>query len=284
MLNLVVQKNTLGQKALTVAEYLVSAFPSEFIISHQINNDYKNIILTQIPNFYDKTGKIKSIIKAIHFIRPIYKLFPNQVTNGFSVFKHYNNFYKGYIPMFYPYDQKCPVPNKINIGYYDAPYRGTRQKCFDFIKKEAKNIDNMTILGQNSHIKHYIKKLIPSINIDCLSDKDKFFSNITHLLVPMSENFVDPHPTVMEEAIHCNKQIIVLEKNRSWKDGIDDLCSCIKFHKKLAPDVWYDNTNSLLNSFDYDKYYKKLIETEFEIQFDTTKIDNLNDFLKLWQK
>jgi len=268
-----------GQKGVASSRYLKSKYPDNIIISSSISNECdRNIIRTQIDSFYTKRY-VDKLINAIHFYRPNIKMtFKNTATNGFSVFKQYYNKYRFYIPMMQEYIN-YKYPEEVAIGYYNTTYRNTKYRFVSFLNENSKLIKNVCILGDR------IDSIANEFNVIYPQSRDDFFSSITHLVVPMSTTFIDPWPTVMEEAVRCNKQIIVLSANRNWQDGIDDICSCIKYHTKLDLDVYYDNTNCSINRFDLDRYYNMLLfENNFEYNIDVNKYMTFNEWAEEFAK
>lgn len=266
-----------GQKATTVAYYLKYKYLGHIIISDFFRKTCKrNIVLTQIPYFYKKKKELfTEMFNAVHFLRPhLVNYWKNSATNGFSIYKEIGG-YKYCIPMMYDY--KCSnnnVKDKIVIGYYNSIYRGTKEWFKQFVKDNETYIDRIYILGEQ------IKECPSFIHI---TNKDEFFSNITHFVYPMSTSFVDPWPTTLEEAVRCNKQIIILPSNRNWRDGIDDICSCIRYHTSLNLDKYYDNTNCSINMFDLTKYYDTLLfDNNFEYKIDRTKYKSFNEWCSEW--
>ena len=70
-------------------------------------------------------------------------------------------------------------------------------------------------------------------------------------------------------------------KDRIWDDGVTDIESCINYHIELNTNI-YDNTNSILNKWNYDKYYNKLFDNNFEYNFDRNKYKNMAEWLEIW--
>lgn len=266
-----------GQKATTVAYYLKHKYLGHIIISNFFRKTCKrNIVLTQIPYFYKKKKELfTEMFNAIHFLRPhLVNYWKNSATNGFSIYKEIDE-YKYCIPMMYDY--KCSnnnVKDKIVIGYYNSIYRGTKEWFKQFVKDNETYIDRIYILGE---------QIIECPSFIHTTNKDEFFSNITHFVYPMSTVFIDPWPTTLEEAVRCNKQIIILPSNRNWHDGIDDICSCIRYHTSLSLDKYYDNSNCSINMFDLTKYYDTLLfDNNFEYKIDRTKYKSFNEWCSEW--
>ncbi len=267
----VIDKNNKGQKANSFANYLYENYKDKYklIIGNKILDDCLNLVLSQISFNY---GKIKNNIynNIIFFLRPnIKKTHFNLATNGFSIYKDYK-FYKYFILNMsqFQYNINSYINSGIHIGYYNTSYRNTQVQFLNFIKNNKNKIDSVSILGNNFNIK----------NFNYYTEKNIFFSNITHLVTPMSKTFIDPWPTVLEEGIRCNKQIIILKENRNFKDGIDDLCSCINYHEDLNDNL-IDNNNSSIFSFNLNKYYNYMFNIDFKYSIERKEYKNFNEFL-----
>lgn len=286
--NLILKYKTLGQKAQTIAKYLEQKYPNTIEVSYnefKLGKGYRNISLTQQPIKLNRY-LLKEYINAIHFIRPEYLRFnlANKATNGFSVYKAKTK-YNYFIPMMYDYKNEKNV-NDLNIGYYFTPYRNNFKEFIGFLQQNLNKIINISILSEFTYKDLCYPQLYninKRFNIYFYENKDKFFSNITHLVFPMSKTFIDPWPTVLEEAVRCNKQIIILHHDRKWKDGIDDICSCIRYHKNLNLNIYYDNSDSSILNFNLDEYYKYLFDNNFEFYIDRNKYKTFDEFLTRWE-
>ncbi len=285
--NLVLKYKTRGQKAQTVAEYLRQRYPKIIEVSYntfRCDDKYRNVCLTQQP-----VKLVRSVLKeyasAIHFLRPCYLDLglANKATNGFSVYKAESK-YNYFIPMMYDYKNEKKV-SELSIGYYFTPYRNNFREFTEFLRQNSKRIYDISILGDTIY-RDFCYNILFNINsrfnICFYQDKDEFFSNITHLVFPMSKTFVDPWPTVLEEGVRCGKQIIILRQSRSWKDGVDDICSCIRYHEKLDLATYYDNSDTSILNFNIDKYYNYLFNSNFESYTDRSKFKTFNEFLLGW--
>ena len=276
--------------AYTEAAALQSKYPDKVdvfdantkININEIHNNYKRVIYTyQNPNnlYNKKVLDVRYYNKDIVYIRENIKtIFKWKTTNGFSVYRENNvfcNFVPMMIPMFSPIQTNT---DKIVLGYYLRPqYRPDDYQMFcDFIYN-LKIPVNLYVMGSfafpfNEKINNYINNIIYT------TDNAEFFNNITHYVYSMSKVF-DPWPTTLQEAVNANKQIIILKQNRSFKDGIDDIMENIKYHTKLDTDVFYNNSNSILNTWNYDKYYRQVFENEFLYNFDVDKYKYFSDWL-----
>lgn len=288
--NLILKYKTEGQKAKTIAEYLQQKYPEKIDISYnnfKTHKKYRNICLTQKP-IQMKMKMLREYINAIHFIRPNYITygFIHKATNGFSIYKAETK-YNYFIPMMYDYQNKNINADEISIGYYFSIYRNNFGEFIEFLKENKNKIKYINILGKILYEDFYYNMLTNidnNFNIHFYQNKDEFFSNITHLVFPMSKTFLDPWPTVLEEGVRCNKQIIILHQDRNWQDGIDDICSCIRYHTKLNLNTYYDNSDSSIVNFDLDKYYNYLFNNNFEFYIDRKKFKTFDDFLSRWDQ
>ena len=238
----------------------------------RLHSEYDRLIYTyQNPNnlYSKRVLDIRYFDKDIVYIRKDIKtLFKYKTTNSFSMYRQnqtvFNNFVPMLIPMFSP-DTNIDY-NTIKLGYYLRPqYRPDDYQMFcDFIHNIRIPVD-LYVMGSFMFLYSTYSKQIR--NIIYTTDNNIFFNNITHYVYSMS-NVFDPWPTTLQEAVNANKQIIILKQNRSFKDGIDDIMENIKYHTCLDLDVFYNNTNSIINTWNYDKYYKEVFENEFLYNFD----------------
>lgn len=250
---------------------------------NELHQQYDKLIYTyQNPNklYSKRVLDVKYFEKDIVYIRKDIKtLFKYKTTNSFSMYRQnqtvFNNFVPMLIPMFSP-DTNIDY-NTIKLGYYLRPqYRPDDYQMFcDFIYNIQMPVD-LYVMGSFVFPFNGKTKLIK--NLIYTTDNNIFFNNITHYVYSMS-NVFDPWPTTLQEAVNCNKQIIILKQNRSFKDGIDDIMENIKYHTKLDTDVFYNNSKSIINTWNYDKYYKEVFENEFLYSFDVDKYKYFSDWL-----
>lgn len=250
---------------------------------NKLHQQYNRLIYTyQNPNklYSKRVLDVKYFEKDIVYIRKDIKtLFKYKTTNSFSMYRQnqtvFNNFVPMLIPMFSP-DTSIDY-NTIKLGYYLRPqYRPDDYQMFcDFIYNIQIPVD-LYVMGSFVFPFNGKTKLIK--NLIYTTDNNIFFNNITHYVYSMS-NVFDPWPTTLQEAVNANKQIIILKQNRSFKDGIDDIMENIKYHTKLDTDVFYNNSNSIINTWNYDKFYKEVFENEFLYNFDVGKYKYFSDWL-----
>ena len=276
--------------AYTEAAALQSKYPDKidvFDANHkldidEIHQNYKRVIYTyQNPNkLYDKKAiDIRYYNKDIVYIRKDIKtIFKWKTTNGFSMYIKNDIFYN-FVPMMIPMFQ----PNinirtdKIVLGYYLRPqYRPDDYQMFcDFVYNLKIPVD-LYVMGSFVFPFNGKTKLIR--NLIYTTDNVEFFNNITHYVYSMS-NVFDPWPTTLQEAVNANKQIIILEQKRNFKDGIDDICENIKYHKVLDTEIYYNNSNSIINKWNYDKFYNEVFANNFEYYFDRNRYKYIADWL-----
>lgn len=250
---------------------------------NEIRSSHDRVIFTyQNPNnLRDKkllNSKYYNVdIQYIRYNIPTF--YKYKTTNGFSVYLEHPLFIN-YIPMMIPiFDNKKTDYSNINLGYYIRPqYRPDDFKMFLLFLNNLKYDINLYVMGAFTYpfteFKH-VKKIIYT------RDNNIFFDNITHYVYSES-NVHDPYPTTLQEAVNCNKQIIMLKQNRNFKDGITDIENCIDYHTDLNINIYHDNTESILNKWNYDKFYNYIINNNFEYTFDRNKYNNIKDWLELW--
>jgi len=276
--------------AYTESKYLENLYPNNItafdantnININNIRNNYDRIIFTyQNPNNLrnKKVMNIKYYNKDIQYIRyNIDTIYKYKTTNGFSMYLDYPLFVN-YAPMMMPtFNIKENINDEIILGYYIRPqYRPDDFKMFCGFLSNIKYDITLYVMGSFIYpFTKYdkVKKVVYT------KDNNIFFDNITHYVYSES-NIFDPYPTTLHEAVNCNKQIIILKQNRNFKDGITDIESCIQYHTELNTDI-YDNSNSILNKWNYDKFYRYVINNNFEYNFDRIKYNNMSDWLELW--
>lgn len=262
-----------------------------FVNQYNIFCDYKNE--NKIKNLIDENKKYKKLIftyqetsnysiklnfislKNINYVLftrhlDIAKL-TNSATNGFSIFnnmKCYNHFIP-FIPNFNVIDKS----NDICLGFNIR--NGKNMDSFyyfiDWLKKYNGKI-NLYIMGSNiynfSNIKCIEKLTYTNNNIE-------FFENITHFIFPQSTTFIDPFPHTLMEAIQCNKQIIAPKIGiKKFKDGVDDILQIINYHTDFSFNKELNNNFS----FNFNKFYKKLLDNNFDNYLEVNKYKTFYDW------
>jgi hypothetical protein len=233
------------------------------------------ILICQIPALYNikvnavalKNVKHTFYVRAEHAMSII-----NTCTNGFYYYLKNTNI-KNYIPIITDYDNN-KKPDSITLGFYARLWSHyDAYKAFCDLVNSLKFKVNVYIMGQN------IAPKFKHVNsIKHTYDKDEFFNNITHYIYPTS-SFVDPFPHSLLEAVQAGKQIVIPTTDRDFKDGIDDIKEIIKWHPKLNLDKYYDNSNCSLTFSNFRKFYKKVIENDFNYEFNREKYTNFSDWL-----
>lgn len=161
------------------------------------------------------------------------------------------------------------------IGIYDTVYRNTLSE-FTEVLDSIKHPFDLVTLGLN-RIQVSNKYCMGHINV---IDKKLFFNMISHFLYITSKTFIDPWPTTLEEAVIYNKQIVIFENDRSFKDGIDDICSCIKYHKdKFDFEKNLNNEDSVLKHINPRAFYIKLFDIGFKHYIDRLKYKTFDEYL-----
>lgn len=250
----------------------------------KLRNEYDRIIYTyQNPNNLRTKKKLnlKYSNTDIQYIRyNIPTTYKYKTTNGFSMYLEHPLFVN-YVPMMIPMFEVDKETNYDNIvlGYYIRPeYRPDDFRMFKSFLDNLKYDVTLYVMGSFiypfNQYKH-VKKLVYT------KDNLRFYKNITHYVYSES-NTHDPYPTTLQEAVNCNKQIVILKQNRKFKDGIDDIEECIDYHIELSNKLIYDNSNSILNKWNYDNFYNKVFDNNFEYTFDRSKYTSMRDWLEQW--
>lgn len=198
----------------------------------------------------------------------------NPCTNGFSYWKE--SPIKRFIPHLITIES-TEAPDKVVIGYYNRPVL-TSQSYFafiDFLNENKYKISKVVLMGVDNSIE-LAKRL--NIKVEHTFDREKFFNSISHYYYFKSNDFIDPYPHSLEEAVKAKKQIIIYQNDRAFKDGIDDIETTIKYHTTLTAKI-YDNSNSILCSDVMERYYKKLLGNNFEYNLDKTTYKTFDDWL-----
>ena len=237
----------------------------------------KYIFRTQVHNNYKCGFKSTKLLKLNHLVFTrvdnSYN-FLNNATNGFSYYKRYNHRLPVFIPFIIPYNIDL-MDNKICLGYYlrRKSLSHSFNMFMEFLDTLPYPVDLYT-MGYKESIHH------PNIISHTHTfNRDIFFKNISHYIYPKS-SFDDPFPHSITEAVFSGKQIIIPEmKYRTFKDGIDDIQSCIKYHKSLT-DKMFDNSDSILNK-SFSNFYNKVLNNDFEYKCDPSKYKNFREWIEL---
>ena len=250
---------------------------SDVVSLEELNTQYERIIFSaQAPHLYEVPTNFITLrnINHIIYIRNEHnnELY-NSCTNGFHYYL--NSDIKHFIPMIT--DFNAPQPSELCIGFYAKLYRtDTLISFYDFM-------DNLPFKMKIYTMGDYLPYLENHKNVieyKHTYDNYGFFSNITHYVYSTPNDFVDPFPHALLEAVQCNKQIIIPTIERKFKDGIDDVKDCIKWHKNFSPDVVYDNSQCILKFENFTNFYKKVLENNFEYNFDKLCYNNYKDWIE----
>lgn len=297
-----------GGKARSIGKCLHNAFPDRIIdvvyetpSPNIINDDNIRLIyMTQALTFFKKTN-LKYYFNGIHFIRDYFikSGISNKATNGFSYFRTKKGIPKGfdyYICSLLPTMDKnwCDKsyifnknlqtePSNITIGIYEAPYKYSIDSYIDFLQSIPYKF-NLTIMGDSSNFDRILESTPNIKGYKIFTDNTDFFNDITIFVYNMSIRFDDPWPTSLEEAIRLNKHIIILQNDRWFIDGIDDLMSCSNYSTSYDLDKVIDNSNNIINKIDWIKYYNDLMDNDFtplyhSINREVIKYKTFNDYL-----
>ncbi len=240
------------------------------------HNFDKYIFRTQVHGNYGCGFRPISILKRNHLVFTRYEsryAFLNNATNGFNYYKKYHKDLPNFIPFILPYSRER-ISDSVCIGYYSR--RKNLNHSYGMFIDFLDTIDlpvNLYTMGFKTNIEHRnIKSHTHTY------DKDVFFDNISHYIYPKSE-ICDVFPHSVCEAVFANKQIIIPEmRYRTFLDGIDDIESCIKFHRSWSDKI-YDNSKCILFK-DFKPFYNRLLDSDFEYRCDPTGYNNFSEWIE----
>lgn len=282
--------DTLAKRgAYTEAKQLEIEFPNYVkcfdgnsdISIEELRSNYDRLVFTyQNPERYRTRNLLNPIYydRDIQYIRKNYFTFyKHKTTNGFSVYME-NPFYSNFVPMLVPMYKPVDTPNnKIVLGHYTR----IQYKPDDFamFKEFLKNLDvdvELYVMGKcNYQYKPINRHIVYEYHT---YDNETFWNNVTHYVYSETLAY-DPWPTTLQEAVNLNKQVIILKQNRNFRDGINDTEDCIKYHTSLNPNIYYDNSKSILNTWNYRKYYEEVFSNDFIYDIDRNKNTGFTDWL-----
>lgn len=240
----------------------------------ELRERYERLVfLTQIyekSKYGGKYNLTKSKATDIVFVRDRGAPgFINAVSNGFKYFKTSKNL-KGFIPIVTGFEVSSQPRQDICLGFYSYPTmrRDSYSYFIDFLKKNNIPI-RVYVMGQWEHKME---------NLTFTMDNVEFFQNVTHYMQVPSKTYVDPFPNTLVEAVDNGCQIIIPDIKRDFEDGIDDIASCIQYHTELNPSTYLDNSNTILNYRNFDDYYLRLFENDFDYFRDKTMYNNFKEW------
>lgn len=261
---------------------------TEFINACKINTkeqlqNYKKIIFrTQVPSAYNIpiNGIHLRDVNHLAYMRNEY-ITPllNTCTNGFHYYRTFAKI-KNYIPFITPFQVEKKESNLPCLGFYKRNF--VTKDSFHWVMEMLKNLSvdvDVYLMGEHSAIK--LEGLSPHVkSVTHTYDNREFFKNVTHYIYPRSKTWVDPFPHSMLEAIQTGCQIISpLIKGRDHLDGVNDVLDCIKFHESFNPNVYFDNSKSIiLNNF--TPFYERVFENDFEYSFDRSQYKTFREWIE----
>ena len=247
----------------------------------QIRTTHRRLILiTQVPALYGGKWSIVRGINDVVTIRPNVKL-PSVIataTNGFSVYKNFNHI-RYFIPQITDmYQTQTRSFERPSLGFYYRPnIAHNSSKVFTSLLDTLNNNIDVLIFGYQYTGPKITNRKIHSFNHTF--DNIEFFSNITHYLHVKDQDFIDPFPNALLEAVQCNKQVIILNENVGTPDGVNDIASCISYSKELRFDTAHDNSKQLITADIFDTFCQKLFVNNFEYVIDRSKYKTFQDWI-----
>jgi len=271
--------------AYTVNERLHSTYP-ELISSHTINSirsvrdelrtRYNRLVFTtQVPFQYDrKYNQALQHKSDIVYTRKEHDYgWYTSANNGFSYWV--DSEIKRFLPLItYSGFQCASLEDGIVLGAYIRPRITPDSTSWfkNFIQHLPFPIGIVT-MGELCKLPQDDKILFHEHTVD----NKAFFSKITHYIYFKSAMFQDPFPNSLLEAVDSGAQIIIPPTARPFKDGIDDICSCIEYHEDLCHDL-YDNSHCILNGKNFDGFYRNLLSNDLEYDCDRHRYRTLYEW------
>lgn len=279
--------------AFTISERFCELLPHHFdhvesskvSCIHELSKKYRKIIfITQAPNQYHRRVfpsplVIKDLNHLINIREEYNYPFYNSCTNGFNYFvnsKSIKNFFP-FITDVEPIEQK--KGNLPCLGFY---YRkDLNPDSFKYFCREIigllKDKVNIFTMGDMPHI--WLDWFKEVENWKHTYNRKEFWENVTHYVFPKSAVFIDPFPNALLEAVQLNKQIILPEvPGRMHTDGIEDIETCIDFHRNINFSIDYNNSDQPIIFQNFRKWYEWLIENNYRYRFSKDKYRGFNEW------
>lgn len=273
-----------------ISERIAELFPEtfdyveqgEFNDWHEALGDYKKIIfMTHSPRTYFKAPNFVDLSEIPHMIymrEEFNSPFYNSVTNGFNYYMQHESI-KNYVPLVTPPPSTFATNrSRPVIGYYlRANLLTQSMKQFINELEALKDEVDVFILGEKCYDFSQIKNVK---HCDHTNDASRFFSYITHFVYPRNDEFADPFPHTLLEAVNLNKQIIIPDiRTNSLRDGIDDIRDMIDYHDKIDFNSYFDNKDCVLTFENFKGFYNEIIKNDFEYSFDRKKFKSLSQWI-----
>lgn len=246
----------------------------------KLNDSYRRLIFwTQVPRCYNPKiyfTQFRNLNHVIYLRNEHVSPFFNSCQNGFHYYKQHPKI-EHYVPLITNFKVN-KEPNTPCLGFYCRPQLTPDSMLFfNELVSSLKYKVHVFILGEDFN---NIRNNSNTLSYRQTYDNVEFFESVTHYVYPTSKKFVDPFPHSVLEAVQTGKQIIFPKIERSHKDGIDDLKDCIKWHSSIDFSKNYDNSNCVLKSENFKKFYKKVFENNFEYNFDRTKYKTMMEWIE----
>lgn len=190
-------------------------------------------------------------------------MFPGKkMTNGFSYLKKHRKIYNYFLPTIYQSDFGCGIEDCI--GYYARDCRIQSNMHFGKFLETVPKGTKVVTMGT----KEMIEDKIP-FHVDWIHtyDNKKFWGMSTHYFYYRCSDIEDPLPHTLLEAIQSQHRVISpRNKNRNFKDGIDDLLSCIDYDETFVPNSVGPECEHLKAS-NWERFMNHIAFNEFAIDY-----------------
>lgn len=250
-----------GQHAIFLSKTYPSLFKAVDYEKEDVNDLSNRVWILHNPMFY---SRIKLVSRANDFNccrSEFISMVPGKhLTNGFSYFK--NRPFDGWFPTIYQSNFQCS--KTLCIGYYARAVRVQSNLAFIDFAKTLPNGFPIITMGTKELVEDALRK---NKSWKHTYSNEEFWKSCSHYFYFRPSDEIDPFPHTLLEAIQSRHQIISpMNPSRSFKDGVDDLLSCIKFNQ--AFDIKNDSFElgeycEALSRDVWTPYLEEIVQTRF---------------------
>lgn len=251
-----------GQHAIFLSQTYPELFRAIDHHDQNVQNLSNRIWILHNPKFYDL---VKLVDRANDFsccrVEFVSMVPGKHLTNGFSYFK--SGRFDGWFPTVYQSHFSCS--QALCIGYYARSVRVQSNLAFiDFAKNLPIWIPIVT-MGTKELVEG---ALHGRKNWKHTYSNEEFWKSCSHYFYFRPSDCIDPFPHTLLEAIQSRHQIISpMNLSRSFKDGVDDLLSCIEFKTRFNPLTESADLAEECQELSYGvwkPYLDELVQTKFK--------------------
>lgn len=224
---LYVLKKRTGGNGLT-AKHLEKSYPELFKAVDAHDDELPegtNVWILHKPTFYSETGHIANPTDFSMMRTEYCGKYPGiPTTNGWSYLNSSREKFKAFFPTIYD-PGYSRLENDIAVGYYYRDMRVDSNIAWEhFVETLPKDVPLVTMGDYHCVFEH----VYDGRNWIHTYDSSVMFSRTSHYFYYRPTDFIDPLPHTLLEAIQSGHRIISPKaEKRNFRDGIDDLLSCL---------------------------------------------------------